>query len=122
MKISKTYFLYDMQIKINIIFNDKFFKEDSLAYSLTINLTEELDGEQNRSYLKVSILLIAIIIIIIIAIIVSVVFIILYFKLKTKNKNLEELAFPISHSSMNNEEIFKENSKEKMAENEFPFV
>ena len=124
MKMPKVYFLYNMQIKINIIFNDKFFKEGSLAYSLPINLTEELDGEQNKYMLnpKVSILLIIIIIIIIIAIIVSVVFIILYFKLKKKNKNLEELAFPISHSSINNEETFNENSKEKIAENEFPFV
>ena len=124
MKMSKAYFLYDMQIKINIIFNDKFFKEDSLSYSLPINLTEELDGEKNNyiSNLKVSILLIIIIIIIIIAIIVSVVFIILYFKLKKKNKNLEELAFPISHSSINDEEIIKQNSKEKLGENEFPFV
>jgi len=44
--VNKNDYIYDMQIKINIRFNDYFCKEDSLVYALPINLTEELKKEK----------------------------------------------------------------------------
>ena len=52
--MNKIDYKYDMQIKINIIFNEYFFREDSLVYSLSIDLTDEFESNskfsQNKQY------------------------------------------------------------------------
>ena len=116
--IPKNDFKYDIQIKINIIFNDYFFKEDSLTYILPIDFRNELEEKEKE---KGSILLTFLIII---SIIVLLVFIFLYFKLKKKNKSFEGLLFPtsLSFSSLNSEEIMRENSKEKISGPNYVFI
>ena len=120
--IYKKDFIYDMQIKINIVFKEKFFKEDSIVYTLPIDFSEEFKKNQNDnmdsgSYNTFFIFLIIIIIIVLL------VFIFLYFKQKKKTKILEELtnSSSISLNSID-EETLRENSKEKISDPLLPFV
>ena len=116
MNMNKTDFIFDLQIKINIIFNDYFFKEDSLVYTLPIDLTNELGRNAFKEYLKKNkVLLITIIIIIVF----MVIFIILYFKMKRKNKNLENQVLSISLTSRSSEELFSEYSKNKKTDPDY---
>ena len=111
-----------MQIKINIIFNKKFFKEDSIVYTLPIDFTEEFKKNQKDTTNSSSNNTFFIFVIIII-IIVLLVFIFLYFKQKKKTKSLEELANS-SSLSLNSidEEKLREYSKEKITDPLLPFV
>jgi len=119
--MNKNYYKYDMQIKINIIFNDYFFKEDSLVYICPIDLTEELKKEKKNTMTIHTIFLIFLIIFIIIVLLI---FIIMYFKLKNKNKHLEKIAFcnPISLNPIDSEEVFSEDSKENISDKDYYFV
>ena len=74
--------IYDMQLKINIIFNDYFFKEDSLIYILPIDLTEELKKEENNPKSLESKYNIFLIFLIIFIIIVLQIVLLYFFKLK----------------------------------------
>ena len=120
--IYKKEFLYDMQIKINIIFNKKFFKEDSIVYTLPIDFTEEFKKNKNDTTNSSSNNTFFIFVIIII-IIILLIFIILYFKQKKKTKSLGELANS-SSLSLNSidEEKLREYSKEKITDPLLPFV
>jgi len=70
--MDKKYFIFDLQIKINIIFNEFnefLFKEDSLVYTLPIDLTNELKDNALEDYLsknKINLIIIFIIVVIII--------------------------------------------------------
>ena len=124
--MDKKDYLYDMQIKINIIFTEYFFKEDYLVFTLPINLTDEFvskKDENNTSNLNSNFSIFLLFLIIIIFIILLI-FIIMYFKLRKKNKNLEKLAYPtsISLNSIDSEEIFMENPDEKKSEKDYAFV
>jgi hypothetical protein len=107
--MDKANYFYDMQIKINIIFNDYFFKEDSLVSTLFINLKDEFakNGPKNSIFL-------IFIIIIIIAIIVLLVILFYNFKLKKKNKKLENKVLSISLSSLNDNQLFDKDSEKKV--------
>ena len=107
--MDKANYFYDMQIKINIIFNDYFFKEDSLVSTLFINLKDEFA----KNGPKISIFLIFIIIIII-AIIVLLVILFYNFKLKKKNKKLENKVLSISLSSLDDSQLFNKDSEKKV--------
>jgi len=109
--------IYDMQIKINIIFNDYFFKEDLLAYTLPIDLTEELKKEENNpkssgsDYSNYNIFLIFLIIFIIIVLLIVLLH---FFKLKKRNNNLENQVLSIKLTSINNEQLNNEISEKKI--------
>ena len=120
--IYKKDFIYDMQIKINIAFNKKFFKEDSIVYTLPVDFTEEFKKNQNDNMNSSSNNTFFIFLIIII-IIILLVFIFLYFKQKKKTKILEELtnSSSISLNSIDEEKL-RENSKEKISDPLLPFV
>ena len=107
--MDKANYFYDMQIKINIIFNDYFFKEDSLVSTLFINLKDEFakNGPKNSIFL-------IFIIIIIIAIIVLLVILFYNFKLKKKNKKLENKVLSISLSSLDDNQLFNKDSVNKV--------
>ena len=107
--MDKANYFYDMQIKINIIFNDYFFKEDSLVSTLFINLKDEFakNGPKNSIFL-------IFIIIIIIAIIVLLVILFYNFKLKKKNKKLENKVLSISLSSLDDSQLFNKDSEKKV--------
>jgi len=120
--IYKKDFIYDMQIKINIAFNKKFFKEDSIVYTLPVDFTEEFKKNQNDNINSSSNNTFFIFLIIII-ILILLVFIFLYFKQKKKTKILEELtnSSSISLNSIDEEKL-RENSKEKISDPLLPFV
>ena len=111
-----------MQIKINIAFNKKFFKEDSIVYTLPVDFTEEFKKNQNDNINSSSNNTFFIFLIIII-ILFLLVFIFLYFKQKKKTKILEELtnSSSISLNSIDEEKL-RENSKEKISDPLLPFV
>jgi len=100
-------YIYDMQIKINIIFNDYFFKEDSLVYTLPIDLTEELKKKENNR----SLLAIFLIFLIIFIIIVLLIILLRFFKLKKRNNNLENQVLSIKLTSINNDQLDNEFSE-----------
>ena len=109
MNMNKTYFIFDLQIKFNIIFNEYFFKEDSFVYTLPIDLTNELEDSVIKDYLnKNKYLLITILIVIILMLI----FIFLYIKMKKRNKNLENQVSLFSRSS-EEQELYSEYSNDK---------
>ena len=83
MNMNKTDFIFDLQIKIDVIFNEYYFKEDFLVYALPIELKDELMKEDNtfKDYLNKNKILLVIILIIIV---IMLIFIILYFKMKKK--------------------------------------
>ena len=120
-----------MQIKINIIFNDYFFKEDSLVSTLFINLTDEFKSKEEENSTEDSVnpnnsedsnfpyksnesLFLILFIIIIIAIIVLLAFLFYNFKLKKKNENLENKVLSISLTSVNDKQLFNEYSEKKV--------
>ena len=115
--MSKAVLKYEMQIKINVIFNDYFFKEDSLVYTLPIDLTEKFkeEGDVGKFLSKKKIFFIIIILIIIIMLI----FIILYIKLRRRNRNLENQVLSISLTNKTNEELFSEYSQDKKADPDY---
>ena len=129
--IDKADYFYDMQIKINIIFNDYFFKEDSLVSTLFINLTDEFKSKEEENSTEDSVnpnnsedsnfpyksnesLFLILFIIIIIAIIVLLAFLFYNFKLKKKNENLENKVLSISLTSVNDKQLFNEYSEKKV--------
>jgi hypothetical protein len=113
MNMNKTDFIFDLQIKINVIFNEFFFKEDFHVYALPIDLTNELKKENHAkgNYLKQKMILSLFTILIII--VIMVVFIFLYFKMKKRNQNLENKVLSISLSSKNSEELFSDYSQDQ---------
>jgi len=108
--MNKSDYIYDMQIKINIIFNDYFFKEDSLAYTLPIDLTKELKKEKKNMPIHAKVLIFLIIFIIIVLLIV----LLHFFKLKKRNNNLENQVLSIKLTSINNDQLDNEFSKNKI--------
>ena len=118
MNMNKTDFIFDLRIKINVIFNEYYFKEDFLAYALPIELKDELKKEDDsfEKYLDNNkILLIAILIVIVI----MVIFIILYIKMRRRNRNLESQVLSISLTSGNSEDLFSEYSKGKKTDPDY---
>jgi len=114
--MNKTDFIFDLQIKFNIIFNEYFFKEDSLVYTLPIDLTDELEGNVFEDYLnKNKWLLITILVVIILMLI----FIFLYIKMRRRNKNLESQVLSISLTSRSSEELYSEYSKNKKTDPDY---
>ena len=112
MNMNKTDFIFDLQIKIDVIFNEYYFKEDFLVYALPIELKDELKKEDNtfKDYLNKNKILLVIILIIIV---IMLIFIILYFKIKKKNRNLESQVLSISLTSESSEDLFSEYWKDK---------
>jgi len=110
-KMNKNYYKYDMQIKINIRFNDSFCKEDSLVYTLPIDLTKELKEEDNSTMPNYVIFLIFLIIFIIIVLLIV---LLRFFKLKKRNNNLENQVLSIKLTSVNNEQLDNEFSEKKI--------
>ena len=127
--MDKADYFYDMQIKINIIFNDYFFKEDSLVSTLFINFTDEFKSKEEENSTEDSennphnpkdtnypdksnyFLFLILFIIIIIAIIALLAFLFYNFKLKKKNENLENKVLSISLTSINDKQLFNEYSE-----------
>ena len=130
--MDKADYFYDMQIKINIIFNDYFFKEDSLVSTLFINFTDEFKSKEEENSTEDSennphnpkdtnypdksnyFLFLILFIIIIIAIIALLAFLFYNFKLKKKNENLENKVLSISLTSINDKQLFNEYSEKKV--------
>jgi hypothetical protein len=102
--MDKTVYKYNMQIKINIIFNNYFFKEDFLVYTLPIDLTAEFISKD----------FIIIISLIIIIIIIVLIFLFYNFKLRKRNKNLEKRILTFSLTSVNNTPLYNEYSEKKV--------
>ena len=118
MNMNKTDYIFDLQIKINVIFNEYFFKEDFLVYDLPIDLSDELKKEDYviGNYLKTNIILLITILIIIA---IMLVFIFLYLKMKKRNQNLENKVLSISLSSRSSDELFSEYYKDPDYDNTF---
>ena len=124
--INKIDFKYDMQIKINIVFNERFFKEYSIVYALPIDLAEEFNKSQNdtTNFNSNNYFFLFLIIIIIIVLLI---FIFLYFKQKKITKSLEKQGYSNSFSlnsidSIDSEEKLRENAKEKISDPLLAFV
>jgi len=107
--MDKNVYIYDMQIKINIIFNKYFSKEDSLAYTLPIDLTEVLKKKKDMPAHAIYTAIIIIFIIIVLLIVL-----LHFFKLKKRNNNLENQVLSIKLTSINNEQLNNEISEKKI--------
>ena len=114
--LSRKEFEYDLQIKINIIFSNYFFNKDSLVYSLPVDFSKEFKKNEVEKFIKKNYIFLIIIGVILIVLLI---FIILYFKLIKKAKSLEERVLSISFTSGNEEELFKENLKDKQTNASF---
>jgi len=106
--MNKNDYTYDMQIKINIIFNDYFSKEYSLIYTIPIDLTKELKN------VKTKVIIIFLIFLIIVMILVLLMILFYFFKLKKRNNNLENQVLSIKLTSINNDQLDNEFSEKKI--------
>ena len=107
--MDKNVYIYNMQIKINIIFNDYFYKEDSLVYTLPIDLTEVLKKKNDMPTHSIFLIFLIIFVIIVLLIVL-----LRFFKLKKRNNNLENQVLSIKLTSINDNQLDNEFSEKKI--------